>query len=157
MGLEYSCWHHVIEKCIFSVFFFILTLFFLKKLQFFWTTYFWNFFTGPMRVQKIGVQLQIHFSYRSKGLFIWDEASHLNEILFIPRLYEKNIPPEWDTFHRTYPVCLILSSYVTLIVYLSFCFYFNFELLIRFSITNFIRRIAFFHVGNNYKNKPSLN
>ena len=36
----------------------------------------------------------------SKGMFIWGETSHLggmsdlSEILFIPRLYEKNIPPE---------------------------------------------------------------
>ena len=45
-------------------------------------------------------------SVSSEGLFIWDETphlgetSHLSEVLyFIPRFYDKNIPPEWDTFH----------------------------------------------------------
>ena len=40
-----------------------------------------------------------------KELFTWDETphigetSHLSDVLYIPRLHEKNIPPEWDTSH----------------------------------------------------------
>ena len=41
---------------------------------------------------------------------------------------------------------VMLCSYVIFIVYLTFCFYCNFELLIKFSITNIIRLIALFHL-----------
>ena len=100
----------------------------------------------------------------SKGLFIWgetshlgDETSHLNEILFIPHLYEKNTPPEWNSFHPSSSACLLLSSYVTFIVYLSFCFYSN-----SLIITNKIFDYKFYKVNctfstYNFKTKPSLN
>ena len=92
----------------------------------------------------------------SKGLFIWgDETSHLNEILFIPHLYEKNTPPEWNSFHPSSSACLLLSSYVTFIVYLSFCFYSNFESLIRFDYKFYKVNCTF--SPNNFKTKPSLN
>ena len=74
-----------------------------------------------------------------KGLFIWDETSHLcemshlSEILYMPHLHEKYIPPEWDSFHPNYPACLFLRSYVTFIVYL---FQFQFTYLFQFQITN---------------------
>ena len=78
-----------------------------------------------------------------KGLFIWGETSHLGEILFIPRLHEKSSPPEWDTSPPSQPAYPFLSSYVTFIVYQYFhclpifCFYFNFELLIKIHTAKF--------------------
>ena len=37
--------------------------------------------------------------YEIKHITKVRRQSHLSEVLFIPRLREKNIPPEWDTFH----------------------------------------------------------
>ena len=97
-----------------------------------------------------------------QGLFIRDETphlgetSHLSEILFIPRLHEKNISSELDTFHPRQPACLFLSSDVTFIVYLFFCFYFKFELLISIRTAKFYEMNCTFS-SNKYKNMPSLN
>ena len=68
------------------------------------------------------------------------------------------VSPEWDSFHSTfiwekYPTWVrhfsshlsCMPTFNTFIVYLSFSFYFNFRLLVRFSITNFISWIALFH------------
>ena len=70
---------------------------------------------------------------------LWSETSHLGgtsylaEVLFILRLHEKYIPPDWDTFYYSQPVSLFLSSDVTFIVYL---FQFQFTYLFQFRITN---------------------
>ena len=52
---------------------------------------------------------------------------------------------------------VMLCSYVIFIVYLTFCFYCNFELLIKFSITNIIRLIALFHLWTIKHTESKLN
>ena len=61
-------------------------------------------------------------------LFMWGETSHLGgtshvtEILFIPRLHEKNIPPEWDTFYPSlyaYFQFVLLSFFPYFLVFIS--------------------------------------
>ena len=50
--------------------------------------------------------------YINQYLSGWDKASvlrgtsHLGEILFIPGLHEKNVPPGMDTLHPSEPVSL---------------------------------------------------
>ena len=82
----------------------------------------------------------------SKGLFISGETSHLSEILFVPRLHDKNIPPERDIFRRSWPACLFLSSYVTFIVYLFLIFISILNYYEASTLLNFIRWISLFHV-----------
>ena len=94
----------------------------------------------------------MHISKNEKcfqGLFIWDETphlggtSHLSEVRFIPRLYEKNI-------HLSKTLFIPVSLHVYLLIY-YFCF--KFELLI--SIHTARTNCTFW--CNNYKNTSSLN
>ena len=111
------------------------------------------------------------FSYFYSLMFIWGEisdlggTSHLNEILFIPGLHEKNVPPEWETFHPWFtwekcptwmrdfsslvymrkmshlneilfiPVSSHASFCIHIILFSLFIFYVNLELLINIYIS----------------------
>ena len=91
-----------------------------------------------------------NFSRVLRAVFMkWDFSSRWNvshkSDNFHPGLIWEKYPTEWDTFHPSYPACLLLSSYVTFILYLFFCIYFNFELLINIRTAKLIRWIAFFH------------